>query len=357
MKKNRLTDRQHQNGLTVTVFLLLFFFCLSPLLAEKTDVVVLENGDRITGEIKKLERGRLEYNTDDMGWIYIDWTKVVKISSRNQFDVEMENGQRHIGSIQETPESRKMIVATGTGLFTLDIHSVVKITPLESLFKERFKGYIDLGFSLEKANRLTNWLLGAEMTYRTAKWAAKAEGSSYLKKEKDVDPITRHSLNLTFSRLMKNRWQASLLAMLTHNSELGLNLRTTLGGGMGRYVIQTNHMLLLLMGGAVGTREQFTGTEESQYNFELLGGVNFQAFRFDHPKLDSTLGLIVYPSITDFGRLRAEFNGRLRYELFRDFFITLHVFNHFDSRPGSEDVMDVSKNDYGIDATLTYSFR
>ena len=40
-------------------------------LAAKTDVVTLKNGDRITGEVKRLDRGRLRYSTDDMGTIYI----------------------------------------------------------------------------------------------------------------------------------------------------------------------------------------------------------------------------------------------------------------------------------------------
>jgi hypothetical protein len=37
-----------------------------PLYAEKTDIVILRNGDKITGEINKLDRSLLEYSTDDM---------------------------------------------------------------------------------------------------------------------------------------------------------------------------------------------------------------------------------------------------------------------------------------------------
>lgn len=161
---------------------------------------------------------------------------------------------------------------------------------------------------------MTIWILGTEVAYLTVKWETKAEGSSYQSKQIDAEPITLHSLSLALSRLMKNRWQANLLTMVQDNSELGLKLRATLGGGVGRNVIQTSQMLLF--GGVAGTREQFVGSEETQYNVELLGGLTFQAFRFDHPKLDSRLSLIVYPSVTDFGRLRAEFDSRVRYELF-----------------------------------------
>ena len=82
----------------------------------------------------------------------------------------------------------------------------------------------------------------------------------------------------------------------------------------------------------------------------------FLVCRYHHPKLDTGLDLLVYPSITEFGRFRIEFNGRVRYEVLKDFYISLHVFDHFDGRPGGEE-SEVSKNDYGIEASLTYSFR
>ena len=49
------------------------YLCGSHLEArEKTDVVILKNGDRITGEIKKLDRGKLKLKTDDMSTVYIE---------------------------------------------------------------------------------------------------------------------------------------------------------------------------------------------------------------------------------------------------------------------------------------------
>ena len=45
----------------------------------KTDVVTLANGDRITGEIERLERGRLEFKTDDAGTLYLEWDKLASL--------------------------------------------------------------------------------------------------------------------------------------------------------------------------------------------------------------------------------------------------------------------------------------
>jgi len=45
----------------------------------KTDVVTLANGDRITGEVKRLDRGRLEFSTDDAGTLYLEWDKLASV--------------------------------------------------------------------------------------------------------------------------------------------------------------------------------------------------------------------------------------------------------------------------------------
>ena len=53
---------------------ILILFCLAPVArAAKTDVVVLINGNDVTGEIKSLEFGELRYSTDSMGTVSIDW--------------------------------------------------------------------------------------------------------------------------------------------------------------------------------------------------------------------------------------------------------------------------------------------
>ncbi len=54
----------------------------------KTDVVVLENGDSITGEIKELYRGKLKFKTDAMSTIYIEWEDVKTLESRDYFEIE-----------------------------------------------------------------------------------------------------------------------------------------------------------------------------------------------------------------------------------------------------------------------------
>ena len=50
----------------------------------KTDIVVMSNGDRITGEVKSLSRGLLQYSTNAMGTLQIQWDSIASVTSVSQ---------------------------------------------------------------------------------------------------------------------------------------------------------------------------------------------------------------------------------------------------------------------------------
>ena len=62
--------------------------------AVKTDMVVLKNGDRITGDIKELKKGKLKYSTDDISTIYIEWENISEIYSPSTFEFLTTTGDK-----------------------------------------------------------------------------------------------------------------------------------------------------------------------------------------------------------------------------------------------------------------------
>ena len=69
-----------------------------PAWAAKTDIVMLLNGDRITGEVKELAYGQLKFATEDMGTLYIEWTKIASLTTTRTLQVEMLDGRRLLGN-------------------------------------------------------------------------------------------------------------------------------------------------------------------------------------------------------------------------------------------------------------------
>ncbi len=65
---------------------------------------MMNNGDYITGEVKKLQFGILFFKTDDMGTLQIEWEKVMHVISKDYFEVELQDFLAPW--IQLTPEGK-----------------------------------------------------------------------------------------------------------------------------------------------------------------------------------------------------------------------------------------------------------
>src|SRR5580692_926242 len=73
----------------------------APLLARnKTDVMVMKNGDRMTCEIKGLDAGILYVSFDYIdGTALVDWSKVDRLESTQLFLVKTQDGSMYTGSL------------------------------------------------------------------------------------------------------------------------------------------------------------------------------------------------------------------------------------------------------------------
>jgi hypothetical protein len=338
-----------------------WFFCLLMLISailpasarEKTDVVFLKNGDRITCEIKSLERGMLTVKTDSMSTVQIKWPDVESIRSRFLFTVEDTQGQLFVGSLQPAADERHVNIEGPQPASNLEQLSVVKIEEIESSRWKRFSGSADLGYSFTKASSLAQFNFSGDLTYRTERYEAQLIYSSTVGKsngEKDAD---RDALTLGGVRNLSGKWIAYSQVGYEHNLELQLDRRVSFAAGPGYRISQSNRSLVTVIGAAAFTRESYYGQDVTG-NAEGFFGVDAQFFKLYSPKFDITNQFVYLPNFTTWGRRRIQYNSKLRIEVLKDFFVTLTFYDSYDSRPPSE---TAAKNDYGFTTGLSWSFR
>src|SRR5262245_26493793 len=152
---------------------LLLVFCADAQ-AQRTDVVTLGNGDRITGEIVNLTRGRLEFKTDDAGTLYLEWDKLASVVASRLFEVEVEDGTQYLGSLGAAP-ARSISIITAGVTTPLQMSVVTRISPIGGSFWQKIDGSIDTGFNYTRSSGVaqlnTNWNQAyrrPEFTFRTA---------------------------------------------------------------------------------------------------------------------------------------------------------------------------------------------
>jgi hypothetical protein len=330
----------------------------APLAAQKADTLLLRNGDRIIGEVKALANGLLEYSTDNVGTIQVKWDRVLQLTSRLYFEVETHGGRRYFGAFA-TPDSTGVLAVALDRVALVPLTEVVGITRIKrSSFFDRIDGYFDLGFSFAKSNKTAQLTSSLEATYLRENWTVKLKGDLFIQRQNAADPTRRWSIQPSVERQLAKRWAVVALGQLQQNQELGLDLRTLFSPGVGRELYRTNRQQATAFLGVAAQREWYGDStevsgEKVATNLEAVLAGSYHAFRYDWPELDLSASLQAYPSLSDLGRIRLEGDVRSRYEVLKDFFITLAFQLSTDSRPPSA---DTPNSDFTTTLSLTWKF-
>ena len=321
--------------------------------AAKTDIVIFANGDRLTGEVKSLERGKLRFKTAATDTISIEWDDVASLISNQNIQVETEGGRRYLGRLVANVQGGQVVLKTESGLITLDAERIVFMNPIEKKGFDRFDGDITVGFNFAKASEVKQAQFGLDLEARSETRVFGLDISSVTSDSEDNESSQRHSLDMGYTRLLPNRWFLGAVLRLDRNDELALDLRTSVGASGGRYVRQTNTSTLSLVGGLQLSRENVAGDLEDEDTVEAVATLAWDWFRYDTPELDFSTKLEVIPNLTDTGRVRAEFDVGMKWEMIEDLFWELEFYDSFDSDPI---VQGAEKNDYGVITSLGWAF-
>jgi len=321
--------------------------------AADTDIVEFGNGNRLIGEVKSMGRGQLSFDTDATGTINIEWADVRFLTVDQDIQVEILTGARFFGRIERADNESSIVVATGDGPIELENRLIVEMNPIESSWIEAIDLRVSAGYNFTKASNVTQFNVGIDAAYRTRKRIVSADFSSLISNSTNNDSSQRQLLDLNYTRLRANRWLNDGGIRFEHNDELGLNLRTSLSAGGGRILRQTSHSSILMKGGLKATRENAVNDEQDTDSLESYGLLSWEWYRYESPELDWSSSLEIIPSLTESGRVRAEFDATLSWEIINDFFWQLEFYESYDNQPQSA---TGASRDYGVTTSVSYKF-
>jgi len=325
---------------------------VTPAVAQRTDVVELKNGNLITGEIKELSKGKLKYKTDDMGTIYVEWEKIARLVSASYFQFELDNGNRLYGQIPPPGDNGRLVIVL-TDTIRVSLGRVVGMMPIEQTFWSRIDGSLELGFSFAKANENLQISFFGEVTYTGRKWGGGFSYDAYRQKQEDVDEVSRNTGRVTGERFFNGPWDGLVFLQLETNTQLSLDLRTTLAA-TGLYdLVRGTSSRLYAAGGLGFLNEQFTGSTSSNQALQLITAAHYEYFRFHDPEVDISADVSFSPVITDLGRFLITGNFKGKYEILTDLYIALTFFATYDTDPPDT---TAEKADYGTSLSLGWKF-
>jgi hypothetical protein len=324
----------------------------APALAQKTDVIVLSNGDRVTGEIKSYDQGRLTVDTSHSSWIKVKWSLVESITSDKQFDVETIDGVHHYGALAPTDPVGGLMIVSGPQTISISFFDVFGLAPVHQTFWRRWEGSLDLGFNYTQSSDLTQFNLNFAGTYRMRDWQLVTGLTSFFSRQNDVTGAERGSITLRYDRFIGKRWILEGGVGVDRNIELGLKFREFVGIGGGRYLVQTNRAQLSVFAGFTGNHEVPVEGAAADSAEAVIGG-RYSSFMYDFPKLTLGAELEVFPSLTVSGRVRVEFEASVKREIVSDFYLAISIFDSFDSK---DPTTQQSANDWGPTVSIGWQF-
>lgn len=306
--------------------------------AVAQDTVTIATGETIVGEVQKMEKDVLtmstSYSDSDFS---IEWGKVASIGSDRFFVVETFDGRRFSGSLTANVAAKAIEVAGAT----IALADVSVIQPVARSFWARFEAGADLGYSRTQANDATQLTFGGNLLYRDVRIVDVVLANVFRSSQSNAAETQRWSLGNDL-RYLLGKWYANTTQDFLNSDEQGLDLRSTIGAGGGRYLLRSPSQYLAVGAGLAWTTENYTDPAiPRQDSAEAYLGTEFMTERLK--VADLVTRFTYYPSLTIDDRFRINYTFGLDFNLPGDWYFRTSVFENYDSAPPA----GLAKNDWG----------
>jgi putative salt-induced outer membrane protein YdiY len=325
----------------------------------KKDVIQLDNGDRITCEIIKLQKGYLYVKLPYAdGTVSIDWSKVARIESPQGFVVTDKTAKRYNGTLeslvkQDTPTELTVKITGPATQKTLTSSEIVEIERADNSLWQNLHGSADVGFNYTRQQSRSQVNVNSTVAYARPRWSVDTDFQSNFSGGGNGSS-TRTDLQFTGLRQLRTSRDFVLgLAEFLHSSEQELDLRTTTGVALGHVFRNTNNSYINAFGGAVWNRENYADgatVDGTPNSVEAVVGTLVNLFHFKTTNF--LLNAKVYPSLSELGRVRFDMNTSLRLRIAKDLYWSVGYNLNFDSRPPT----NLQKADFGTNSSLGWTF-
>jgi len=332
----------------------LILLCISLSAQAQKDTLFLADHTVIIGEVKGLEKGVISietaYSDEDFK---IEWDKVERLHTTNEFFISVQPGKQYVGHLSSANSQRIYIINNKDTLTRIKQDKIVFLKEVERQFLDRLHAAISLGLNLAKAQDLVEFSMRSRVTYRAKRWSLAAKYNAIRSSRENTEPVKRIEASLGYDYFIGRNWFTVTSIALLSNTAQDLNLRTLATLGIGKYLVQTNSWYWGFKAGISynnetyntpnapitnNSGEAFLGTELNLYNF---GDFNLLTHA------------VIYPSLTQHGRVRLDYGIDLQYDLPLNFFIKLGFTFNYDNQP----VKQANSSDYIFQTTLGWDFN
>lgn len=310
----------------------LLTICYSSL--AQRDSLHLKSGEVLIGEIKSMAAGVLimetSYSDSDFK---IEFDKVAKMNVERRYVIILSRGRRRFGQLKPDPEKKGnlLIVQNDGSSESFRLAEFVSLREVESSFWQRISASVDFGYNLTKANNSNQYTLGAQLSYIGEQFTSDIRLNALRTAQDNIEDVQRTDGVFEINRLIGRRWYIQANMSFLSNTEQAIESRWSPSLGAGRLLVATNKLFWGVALGLTYNIENFQDATLDKNSAEIF--VNTTLNMFDFKDFSLTTSLKIFPSITEQGRWRSDFDINLKYDLPLEFYIKLGTTVNFDNQP------------------------
>jgi len=293
------------------------------------DIVVMQNGDRITGEINQIWGNDLSVEPEYADEFVVELDKVAHIESDREFELTLDDGRVVTARLPGSGEDGRQTVIYDGETRSVAVTELTQIQEVDAYFD--WESHIDWSSSVSQGNtestiaRVTGDAtveLGDHRHIATLVVADEEVGGV---KAKDQDFVT-----YTYNWLFGERWFLGAGASYETDPIRQLEHRRIVGAGLGMDIWNFYDRLMSFEFGLGSLDESLAGVAETN-------SVAYWKFRFSYEFGNPDLELFHNHQVTSYlsGRdnLFAKSNTGLRYDITDLFYLTMSLIVDYESDP------------------------
>ena len=201
--------------------------------AAGADQVVLKNGDRLTGSVVSMEKGKLVLKTSYAGELSIKWPEVASVKTDQPIQVETKGGKILNGAAVASPEPAKLRLLGEGRPAEVALAKVAAINPKD---KEALTvtGQVNVGADMKRGNtHKDRYDVDGRVTMSWGIHRLIVGGSAHYLEDKGVSTEDNQLGYVEYNRFFKPEWYGFANLRLARDKFKDLDLRTAAGAGLG----------------------------------------------------------------------------------------------------------------------------
>lgn len=245
------------------------------------DEVRLKNGDKLTGQVIRMEADKLILKTTYAGEITITWQEVVAVMTDTSVKVVLKDETALEGTTKAI-EDGKMKLDTGKletpASFSMADVKAINPVPVKTV---KITARANASVTSERGNtKSENYYFDGEFVARTKKNRYKIGGELTKEKTDDITTSKNWLAYGNYSHFLSKKWYLYADTLSEHDEFKDLNLRSTLGAGGGYQIYETPMLNLSIAAGLAMVDENFDLAEDNNYSAGQWS-VNYDQYFFD----------------------------------------------------------------------------